>query len=472
MAREGRLFLHTVWLGGSAAACKLLSLLLLPLFTRMLTPAELGMIEIFVSTAVLLLPLATLYAPQAAFRFSMRGEHGVDLAGAKLEIFGLLLTLALLFLLPLKEMSAFYKWYLFFYVAASALHTLTAQLLRARGAFGIFALQQCFCAALTVLLQLLFIGRGQGPWGYLRGVILGDLITFAVLLLPLFLFGMARERPGKRVLYGMLRYALPLIPTALAFWVMSAAERYFLVHFHGRGALGLYAAAGRFPALIGFAGGIFLEVWHYAAIREKEEGRSVLFDRIFALLLPTMIGGGVLLSLAAPLLVEHFLAREYAACVYLLPLLSLSAVCAGLSHFLDSVYTVRMRSLHSFWTILCTSIAHLVLCFLLIPRWGALGAGAASALSFGGLYFLRLWHTSRELAFTRHFSSAFLSFAFFFLGALLFATKLTISGSICMLLSLLPQLKAGIYALRFLWHRFRVMFKSVGKAKKSIEKEG
>ena len=176
MAREGRLFSNTLLLGASAAACKLLSLLLLPLYTDALTPAEFGVVEIFVTTAVLLIPLVTLYAPQAMFRFCTQGELGAAYAGGFLLLSGIAF---LLFLIPIAaffNVSSAYRWFLFFYIFASAMRTWAAQLLRARGAFGLFSLQQCFCTVLTVLLQILFLLENVQIWKTLIVKILKQLL--------------------------------------------------------------------------------------------------------------------------------------------------------------------------------------------------------------------------------------------------------------------------------------------------------
>lgn len=469
MAREGRLFSHTVMLGASSALCKIFSLCFLPFLTRALTPAQFGEVEIFVSTAVLLLPITGFYAPQALFRFYADQERGAVRAGAWLLLIGTVSTAALI---PLFSRSGgvTYPFLLLFYVLSSVLHSFLAQLLRAKGAFGLFALQQGFCTVATLLLQLTFLALvPSAVLAYLLGVISGDLITFFILLIPLWGDLRRCDRAHRTLVLRMLRYALPLIPTALLFWVMTTAERYFLLHFHGERALGIYAAAGRFPALIGFACSVFFEVWHYVAIRETG-GEGALFDGIFALLLPTLFGAGILLAIAAPLWVRVFLAREYAAAARILPLLSLSAVCAGLSHFLDSVYTVRMHSHFSLGTISCAAAFHVLCCFFLIPRGGVMGAALSSALSFAVLLFLRLWHTARELAFERRTGSTFFTLICFFAFAILYAMGMEVPGCIFALGALAIQGRAGLFALRFLQKRTRLFLCGREKRGKSIEK--
>ena len=81
MAQEGKLFSNTLLLGVSAAVSKALSFLLLPFYTSELSPAAFGVCEILLSTAVLMISLFSLYAPQATFRFWAQRERGAITAG-------------------------------------------------------------------------------------------------------------------------------------------------------------------------------------------------------------------------------------------------------------------------------------------------------------------------------------------------------------------------------------------------------
>ena len=121
MAKEGRLFSHTLLLGSVTALTKMLSFFLLPLYTAALTPAEFGTADILVSTAVLLLPLVSLHAPEAVFRFRAAGERGALGIGVLLLALGC--GVFALFL-PLFGFSAVLKPYLgllYLYVVASLL---------------------------------------------------------------------------------------------------------------------------------------------------------------------------------------------------------------------------------------------------------------------------------------------------------------------------------------------------------------
>jgi O-antigen/teichoic acid export membrane protein len=455
--KEKRLFSGTLLLGVSAALGKLLSLCLLPFFTARLTPEAFGITEIFVSTAVLLVPLFSLYAPQATFRFLAKGEKGATRMGAMLLGVGLFLLFCCIPLLGLFEALRPYRYLLYFYVCASLLRSFAAHVLRAEGHFGVFALQQSFCSLCTALLQILLLRTGAaGAVGYLLGIVLGDAITFLILLCCYFSQTKERERPQRVPCSRLLRFALPLIPAALFWWGIGAIEKYFLLYYHGAQSMGIYAVAGRFPTLIGFAVGIFLEVWHYAALQEEKGREGALFGRIYALILPLAIAAGVLVSVLSPLLISGTLASGYGDAERVVGLLCVGAVCAGLASFLDSVYALRLSSVWSMLTVAVSAFFNLLLSFLLVPRFGIVGAALCGTLSYALLFFLRLLHTARVLRFERHAKKSALSLLLLLSSGGLMALGRPIFATVLAVMSLLPVLDLLGDALLFLYKRTRV----------------
>ena len=462
--REGKLFAHTVMLGAGSAASKIITFLLLPVYTAALTPAEFGTADIVVSTAVLLLPIVSLRAPEALFRFRAGGEQGAFGTGLIFLAVGFVLFAALLPLFGLSAVLRPYFGLLFCYVAASILRSYLAHTLRADGAFGLYALQQVFCAVLTALLQILFLAvLRRGVAGYLTAVILSDAATFLILAVCLFdrwrHFGRVRRELSRK----MLRFSLPLIPTAVLWWVMAASDRYFILRFSGESATGLYAAAGRLPALLSFLTGVFLEAWHYAVLRVEKERQGELYGRIYALYLPALIGFGAALSILAKPLVSLFLAPQYASASIYVPLLLFGALCGGLSHFFDSIYTLRYSTVASFVTALIAAVCNLALNFTLIPRLGALGAALSTAVSYALLFSIRLWHTKRYLDFPRLVLPLALSLSALFIAAVQFGQKQTRPAVLFCCLAVLAVSRQTVSALRFLARRARILLKNLQK---------
>ena len=247
MAKKGQLLSNIVFLGLSSVASKLTVLFMLPVYTAHLSPAAFGTVDVLVNTAVLLLPLVSFGAPEAVFRFAAGGEaeEAVLAAGRKMLRFGFLLLPPAITVLFLFRVLRPYLLHLTLYVCFSVLHSYFSHLLRARGKYGLYALQQVFCTAVTVTLAYLFLAVLElGVGGYLCAVLAGDGIT--ALALVLYLRPQHKSAGGESPLLfrRMLRYAVPLIPSAALWWVLAVSDRYILLHTHGQAITGVYAAAG------------------------------------------------------------------------------------------------------------------------------------------------------------------------------------------------------------------------------------
>ncbi len=464
MQREGRLFSNTVLLGITSAISKAITFLMLPLYTAALTPAEFGVADILVSTAVLLLPVVSLHAPEAVFRFRAGGECGALSLGSVVLLTGLGIFAALLPLAGLLARLRPYLFLLYAYVAASVLRSFLAHVLRSDGAFVLYAVQQLFCTVLTVLFQfLLLVVWQKGVRGYLLATILADAITF----LLLFSTQIRRFLPDgaiRRELFEkMARFALPMIPAGILWWMMSISDRYLILLFSGEAATGLYAAAARLPGLLTLAMSVFLESWQYAAVRTAKEERGALFGHIYGMLLPALFAIGALLTLCSHPLVTLLLAPGYGEAVRLVPLLCFGALCGALANFLGSIYTLRLRSGAALLTGALAALGNVLLNILLVPRYGALGAALSTAISYAALLALRLWHTRALLAFPRRLRTSVPALLSLFLGALFWAWDRSLCGILFTLASVLPMIPQGLVATRFLWHRLRVLLKNLRK---------
>lgn len=422
MRKRGGLFSNTVILGGAAAVSKGVAFFLLPFYTACLTPADFGIADLVVDTAVLLLPVVGLNAPEAVFRFLAGQEHekgAVVSAGILLLLAGGLIFFAALPLLMLFPLLRAFAPYLACYVIASLCRSFLAHLLRAQGRYFAYAVQQVCCAALTALLQVFFLlGLTLGIKGYLLGVILGDATIALFLLLfisPWRYFSLSRDT-GKK-LRAMLAYALPLIPTSVLWWVSSVSDRYVILHYCGSGATGLYAAAARIPTALTFAVGVFMEAWQYAALETKGRSRAVLYSRVYGMLAAVGVcGAAAIVALAHPL-VTLLCAPEYASAVALIPTLALASLFSALSSFLGSVYAVKLKSVAALLTALFSGLINVFLNFLLIPSMGAFGAALATLISYFALFFVRLCHSRRYISFSHRGLKLLLSFAFLSVGS-------------------------------------------------------
>ena len=257
---------------------KLLVFLMVRFYTGYLTPAEYGTADLITQTANLLIPLASLDVAEGVFRFAAdRREQRADVfsAGAYTLLFG---TAALLLALPLLKLMAGgdqLGTLLAAFIIAACIHALCAQFIRAEGHTTLYAVQGLFNTALYIALNVLFLTVFRwGVMGYLLSTVAADLMSALFLICREKLWRYFRPLPNAALWRRMLAYCVPLIPTAIFWWIMGVSDRYMVKWFIGGDANGIYAVAYKIPTILTILATVFMDAWQLSAIAESGDRRA------------------------------------------------------------------------------------------------------------------------------------------------------------------------------------------------------
>ena len=176
--KYGRLIFNAFVFAAGSFASKLLVLLLMPLYTSILSTEEYGISDLITQTANLIIPIACVGICDAIFRFTIDARDKKKVFSTALCVIfaGSLLLAALSPLFSLVGYFDGYVWLICAYVICANLHSASAQYLRANGSVGAFALQGIINTALTIIYNLIFlIVFDMGVTGYVLSVVAADL---------------------------------------------------------------------------------------------------------------------------------------------------------------------------------------------------------------------------------------------------------------------------------------------------------
>ena len=454
---------NTILMSVGTFGSKLLVFLMVRFYTGYLTPAEYGTADLITQTANLLIPLVSLDITDAVFRFAAERRGGrteafsVGLRVITLGSAGLLLVIALLQGVPAVRA---YGFLLASFVIASCCHALCAHFVRARGNTALFAAQGLFNTALFIGLNVLFLAVFHwGIRGYVLSTTVANLITTGLLVFRARLWRYAGLAPRRGLRRQMLRYCIPLIPTAVFWWIMGVSDRYMVKWFLGSDANGIYAVAYKIPTILTILATVFMDAWQLSAIAESDGDRQAhlrFYGRIwdaFASAVFLCAGGIIALS---PLMIRLLAEETYYSAWQYIPVLTLSMAAAAFSNFMGSVYVVTKQSKASFWTSLVGAGSNIVLNLWLIPQIGLQGAAAATFLSCLAVFLIRLVNARQLLPFPLSGRKLALGVGILLLQTLFLLFRwpgwlpVQIAGLLALLLLGLPAILA---TLRVVFHR-------------------
>ncbi len=395
---------NTLLFGLSTFGSKMLVVILMPIYTRHLTPEAYGMVDIISGTCNLIVPIITLCIHEAVIRFGLeKGIRRRDVfTTALLTILaGYLLLFCFWPLLRRVELISGYLPLIYAYVLTSALRSVVTHFIRSGGLVRIFALDGIFTTVLTITLKVVFIaGAKMGVVGDGLATVIADGCSALLLIVILRLYRFFQPGNLKRsAAREMLAYSIPLVPTAIFWWITNLSDRYFVTYMVGLDVNGLYNVAYKIPMMITLVSAIFIQAWQISAFGEnnEEEGArffSTVFRSYYTLVFCAASG---ILLLIRPI-TQILVAKEFFESWRFAPFLLLAVSFSCLVTFLGTIYNTAKKNMMVTLTTFVGAILNILLNWLLIPKYGANGAAFATFVSFLVVFLIRAVDSRRYIS--------------------------------------------------------------------------
>jgi O-antigen/teichoic acid export membrane protein len=402
--RLGELARHSAVYGLGSLVSRFIAVLLLPVYTRYLSPADYGLIETLIALTAVLTVLLAAGVKSAFFRFYF--DHK-DEAGKRRVIRtsfwftmamgtgGLVACFALAG--PISELlfdtsdhadlvraAAVGLW-------AHINYEQMTSLFRVEQRSVAYLIATLINLALTVgATILLVVVLEKGPIGVIVGNFIGTLVVYVLLL------AYRREQLGFEwdgpLFREMNRFGMPLVPSGLFLWVLNFSDRFFLVKLSGAREVGLYSVGVRFASTIILLLAAFRTAWPafaYSIEDDREAARTYAFVLTYLVAITSWIS--LALGVLAPWLVQLLTTESFYDAERVVAPLSFAAVAFG-GYMVVVVGIARVRKTRSNWIITGVAAAlNVALNLLLIPEFGMMGAAAATVGAYATLFLGMAW---------------------------------------------------------------------------------
>lgn len=225
----------------------------------------------------------------------------------------------------------------------------------------------------------LVLERQLGVAGVLYGKLAGDLAG-AALGLVLIRHSIAPAFDAA-VLRRMVAFGAPLVPAALGYGVVGAADRFFLQQWHGLGAVGTYAVAVKFFAVAMMGVSAFsLAFFPFAHARATAPDSPGLFARVFSLYVAVASLLALGIGAFAPEIVAVAVPPEYQDAGKPALMLTFAAVAYGAYYVACLGIQLALKTHWLGWTAAAAAAVAVAANAWLVPRGGVLGAAEATLL--------------------------------------------------------------------------------------------
>jgi O-antigen/teichoic acid export membrane protein len=407
-ARILELLRHSAVYGLGSVVARIVGVLLLPLYTRYLSPSDYGLIETLVALSAVLTALVAQGMKSAFFRFyfdSAEPERRLIVirtafwyvlaASTSVSVLGIVLAPQVSWLLfgthdhRTLVIAAFIGlWSALNYEQLTSLFRVEQR----SSAYVVATLANVgITIAATVLLVVVF---DKGPIGVLVGNFTGTLIVYAALLLySRHALGLQFDRKLYR---AMNRFGLPLVPSAVALWLTNFSDRFFLIKLTDAHEVGLYSIGVRVASALVLLLTAFRLAWPafaYSIDDDRDAQRTYSFVLTYVVYVCCWIA--LALGLLAPWIVKLITTRPFYPAQNVVAPLAFGVAAFG-AYVVVQIGTGRARQTRSNWLVTgAAAVLNVALNFALIPTYGRMGAAIATVAAYTLLFVGMAWRAHR-----------------------------------------------------------------------------
>jgi len=399
-----------LYYGIAMVASKAAGFLMLPVYTRYLTPADYGVAELLMTTVDVVSMIAGLGITAAIFK--VRADYKTEeernrvfsTALSLLLMFGAAsAALGLMFSAPLSrlvfghtEFADFFRIVFITFFLQQGLIAVPLMFIRARENARLFMAISLTKLTLQITLNVtLLVILDMGLVGILLSGMLAELIMSAYLITHIGReTGFGFDRQKARALIG---FGYPFVFTSLGSFALVFADRYFLNAYSDLTTIGIYALAYKLGFMLVFlAVTPFQQVWEPQRFRIAETPTAAAtFQRVFVYLNILLFGIGLALALFAREILYAMSDPAYWPAQYFVPLVVLAYVFHTWTFFCDFGLQKTGQSGRIAQVSALAAGTILLLLAWWVPRFGAHGALAALIVAYILRFVLVYWMSQR-----------------------------------------------------------------------------
>lgn len=381
--------------GISGMISKFIMIFLVPIYTRIFSPQDYGVISILNTTMIFVSIFIVMGLDSAAHRWYWEKDDEYYKKKTISTWFWFQIICSIIFslifltfsrqlsriLLQKEEYNVYFK-IIALYFPFSVSNSILINLFRMQRKALSCLYYTLFFSLLNILssiILVLFFKFG------ISGVLYAQVITF--LLNTIFSLFILKEwiRPtyfSDDFLKKMLRYSLPLIPASLSYWIVNLSGNYFVNYLTDTSQVGLYQVGNTIASGIGFITGAFQQaIGPFALSIFKENHSKKIYADILSYYVIILCLLCVLFNLFSYEILIFFTNRNYEGSHKVIPLLTFTYIAIGMSYVAMIGSTIVKTTKPYAEAVIISAIIVIFLYVILIPKFGIIGASISSLIS-------------------------------------------------------------------------------------------
>lgn len=263
-----------------------------------------------------------------------------------------------------------------------------------------FALYEISESLLNVAITLILVVSLKYAWeGRVGATAIATIVFGTLSFYIIFKRGYAKLNINNEYLKDALKFGVPLVPHHLALWLRSGIDIILITSLIGLSATGVYAVGFQLGAVVGIVAVAFNNAYSpylfekLKNITDEEKSKIVKFTYLYFIAIFLL---SLIISSLFILLLPYIVGEEFQDASKYIVFIAIAHSFSGMYMMVvNYIFYEKKTHLLSMVTLI-SSILHLIISFLFIKKFGAIGAAYASIISFF-ITFIWVWYLSNKV---------------------------------------------------------------------------
>ena len=404
-SRYKKLGKNTVLVFMGTAGSKLITLLMLPYYTRMLSTAAYGISDLVYTYSSIMLSVVTCCIADAIFIFPKNadedGRKRYFTSGIVFSVVSFALWATITGIVGGfggEGTISKYAWWIYGLTLSTFIQYYMQQFSLSIERVSVYSITGIINVACIAGFAFLLM-PGFGLIGYLLSMIIANIVagTFSFIAAEAYKYFDINSL-SKPHLTELLKYGVPLIPNTIMWWIVNGINRPIMEANLGLDAVGIYAVANKFPAVLTMLFTVFSNAWIISMLEEFEKPDfNMFFNKTVKMLFYVMSLFTVVFIMSSKIIVRLFAAPEFYEAWKYMPILTVGILLSCMSSLVGGIFTAGKKSIYFFYSSIWGAISSLVLTILGVKYLGLVGVCLAVSASFLCMVILRLKYAWKHI---------------------------------------------------------------------------
>ena len=449
MDREKKFAKNTLIISIGTLCTKLISFLLLPLYTGLLSTSEYGTVEIITTITSLVVPILNLQIDQAIFRLLVdyrNDNNSIKSYISTTLLFYIVTTLVyiILYIPILFVVKKEYMLLIFLSIIFNSLSGILLQISRGLGKTVQYSVSSFIIALSTIISNIIFlVGLKYKVDGMIMGTVFGNIIGVLYLCIALKIWKLFDIKCFSiKCLKELLKYSVPLVPNSISWWIFSASDRFIIAGTLGLAATGILSVSYKFASAYIIIYNIFnTSMTETVAEHINDIDISKFYSKILTSVFKIFVLINIAVLIMMPFTFNLLVNINYNDAYYIIPITMIASLLQVVVGMLGTVYAAKHNTKSLANTAIVSAIVNLLTDLLLVKYIGIYAASVSTLISYIVLLIYRYIDVNKKyFKININKKDLIMSISLFFISMVYYYINTIIIRYICVIIVLIMSI--------------------------------